>query len=124
MANNFNDSRIIEYERQLLGSYIFGAAIGEGVSESVFLTTGHRIIFPIIRELRAKGLSIDIMILVTELEKRGKLDAAGGIDYVANLTTAASSANAEFYENEVMTAYRRRTLLKCYYIGAGKPGKR
>ena len=97
MLNNppaFNGKQIMEYEHQLLGAYILGASIGDGISESVFLTTGHKTVFPIIRELKTSGLSLDIMILAAELQKRDKLDSVGGAAYVADLTTAASVATS------------------------------
>ena len=112
MENNlsFNNKRIIEYEKYLLGSYIQGAPIGDGVTESVFSTAVHKTIFSVVKELKAKSLGLNILILVSELEKRGKLEAAGGAAYIAELTSAASTVNTFFYEGEILTAYRGRSL--------------
>jgi len=115
MENNsiIYNQNTVEYERSLLGNYILGAPIGEGISAPVFMTTAHKIIFSIIRELKTNGLDLDIMILNAELEKKGKLDEVGGADYVAQLTSGAvSSANVTFYEEEVLTAHRKRYLWK------------
>jgi DNA-binding transcriptional ArsR family regulator len=98
MTSPFIDKQIVEYERCLLGSYIQGAPIGAGIAEAVFCTGAHKAAFAVIRELKAKGLDLDIMILVSELEKRGKLDEAGGA--------------AAFYEAEVLQACRWRAVWK------------
>lgn len=108
----FSDPRIAEYERQLLGAYIEGAPIGAGITENVFLSGAHRVVFPMIRELKTKGLDLDIAILVSELDKRGLLDTAGGPAHIASLTDGTSTVNAEFYESEVLTASRGRSIWK------------
>ena len=109
----YADNRIADYERCLLGAYIMGADIGEGITEAVFCMGSHRAAFVVIRELKAKGLSLDIMILVSELTKRGKLEEAGGAAYIAALTnTVPSTANAAFYEAEVLAAFQGRAAWK------------
>ncbi|MDR2742618.1 MAG: AAA family ATPase [Treponema sp.] len=109
----YADHRIVEYERYLLGSYILGASIGEGITENVFLSGAHRTVFPVIRELKTQGLDLDIMILVSELEKRGLLDTAGGAASIAELTNGVvSTVNTAFYENEVLTAFKGRAAWK------------
>jgi len=109
----FTDRTVIDYEKHLLGAYILGAPIGEKITENVFYTNGHRTIFPVIRELKENGLDLDILILVGELTKRNKIDAAGGASYVSDLTTAVySTANTSFYEDEVLKAHRGRSLYK------------
>jgi len=109
----FTDKTIIDYEKQLLGAYILGAPIGEKITENVFYTSGHRAIFPVIRELKKNGVDLDILILVRELTKRKQLDAAGGASYVADLTTSVfSTANTPIYEEEILKAHRGRTLYR------------
>ena len=115
MLNNnpFYDKNTVEYERSLLGNYILGASIGEGITSSVFMPTAHKTIFSIIRELKNNGLDLDIRILVAELEKKGKLDEAGGAAYIAQLTNDSfSAANITFYETEVLEANCKRSIWK------------
>jgi hypothetical protein len=101
------------YEKELLGSYLIGAKIGSGVTDSVFSTTANKTVFHAIKDLKARGVDVDIVILVKELKKHGELDAAGGAAYVADLTTGIiSDTNTNFYESEVIEAYRKRTLLR------------
>ena len=106
----FSNRTIIDYEKCLLGAYILGAPIAENITESVFCTSGHRAIFPVIRKLKENGLDLDVSILVNELEKKNKIDTAGGIDYVAGLTSGVNTANKTFYEAEVLEAHRGRTI--------------
>jgi len=106
-----DESRVSEYERSLLGQYLMGAPINDSINEQVFLTKGHKVIFPIIQELKTRGLDLNIMVLVTELEKRGKLEEAGGAACIAQITNSNSSiANVSYYEMEVLTAHRERCL--------------
>jgi replicative DNA helicase len=107
------DHRIAEYERCLLGAYIMGADIGARVNKDIFVSGAHKVIFQAVKDLKALGLEADLITLVSELEKRGQLDAAGGAAGVAALTnTVPSTANAAFYEAEVLTAYRGRDAWK------------
>ena len=107
------DSRIADYERCLLGAYIMGADIGEGIVETVFASGAHRAVFAVIRELKTKNLELDIVILISELTKRGLLDAAGGAATVAELTnTVPCTVNTPFYELEILAAFRGRAAWK------------
>ncbi|MDR0662956.1 MAG: AAA family ATPase [Spirochaetaceae bacterium] len=105
----YADHTTAEYERCLLGAYIMGADIGEQVKKDVFATGTHKVVFQVIKELKALGVEPDLITLVAELEKRKQLDAAGGYAGAAVLTNAIpSTANKSFYEAEVLTAYRGR----------------
>jgi hypothetical protein len=105
----FADHTVAEYERCLLGAYIMGADIGARVNKDVFYSGAHKAIFQAIEDLKAKGVEADLITLVSELEKRKQLEAAGGAATVAALTnTVPSTANMFFYEAEVLAAYRGR----------------
>jgi hypothetical protein len=109
----YADHRIAEYERCLLGAYIMGADIGERITKDVFVSGAHKLIFRTVKSLRERGLEPDLIILVSELERAGRLDESGGAAYIAELTNgAASIANLTFYENEVLTAWRGREALR------------
>jgi hypothetical protein len=107
----FADHTIAEYERCLLGAYIMGVDIGAGVTRDVFVSGAHKVIFQVIKDLKALGVEADLVTLLAELVKRKQLDAAGGPSNVAALTnTVPSTANMGFYETEVLTAYRGRAV--------------
>ena len=109
MNSNFN---VNQYEQHLLGCYILGAPINPAISAAAFQPEQHKIIFTAIRELRAKGIEVDLIILAGELSKQGKINIAGGYDKIAALTSGALSSNVAFYEAEVLREYRRRSALK------------
>jgi hypothetical protein len=108
----YTGSRVIEYERSLLGANLLGAPIGEGITEAVFLAAAHKIIFAAIRELKERGLAPDVQILAAALQGNGKLDEAGGAAYIAGLTSGACPVNAAFYEAEVLAAFQGRAVWK------------
>jgi hypothetical protein len=106
-----NDTR--EKEKALLGAYIMGAVIGEGITENVFMNNAHKTIFSVIREIKENNLDLDLLILVNELRKQNKLDTVGGAGYVATLTdTICSAANTSYYEGEVLREHKGRSLLR------------
>jgi replicative DNA helicase len=78
-----------------------------------FYSPRHRKIFEAIISLFNKGTRLDLLTLSGELEKSGKLDEAGGYDYIASLTHAVpSSANAEYYSRIVQECSLRRSLIR------------
>jgi hypothetical protein len=105
----FNNSTVCEYERALLGSYLMGADIGRGITPSVFYRGANGIVFQTIRGLRERGISPDILVVVSELQKNGRIDAAGGAACIAELTNCVPTpGNVSFYETQVLDAYRAR----------------
>jgi hypothetical protein len=109
----FADHRIDDYERCLLNAYIMGADIGARVNRDVFYSETHKVIFQVIKDLKALGMEANLFTLASELEKRKQLEAVGGAAEVAALTnTIPSTANTPFYEAEVLTAYRGRAAWK------------
>jgi DNA-binding transcriptional ArsR family regulator len=108
----FNTDSVLEYECCLLGSYIGGASIGDGISVNVFYDSRNREAFRAIAALLADGVKPDLVTVTAALRENGKLDAAGGAAYVSELTSAvATSGNKGFYEKQVLQAYRRREQL-------------
>jgi replicative DNA helicase len=107
-----NDALIADYERVLLGCYLSSAPINPAITSLMFQSEAHRIIFTVIRELRAQNIQPDMVILAGELTKQGKIEAAGGCDKIAALTTGAMPSNVAFYETEILREYRRRSAAK------------
>ena len=84
-----------------------------------FYSPRHRKIFEAILSLYNRGTRPDLLTLSDELERTGKLDEAGGNDYIASLTHAVpSSANAEYYAQIVQACSLRRGLIRI----SGKAG--
>ncbi|MDR1863900.1 MAG: replicative DNA helicase [Treponema sp.] len=77
-----------------------------------FYSPAHKRIYDAILDLVASGHKADLLTIKGELEKSGKLDEAGGIDYIASLThTVPSSANADYYAQIVRGCSLRRGLI-------------
>ena len=86
-----------------------------------FYAVFHKYIFEAIRSLDAAGHRADLLTIKGELDKTGKLDEAGGIDYIASLTNVVpSSANAGYYAQIVQNCSLRRGLIQA----AGYAGTR
>jgi len=78
-----------------------------------FYSPRHRKIYEAIVSLFNKGTRPDLLTLSSELEQTGKLDEAGGNDYIASLTHAVpSSANTEYYSRIVQNCSLRRSLIQ------------
>ena len=78
-----------------------------------FYSPRHRKIFQAVINLFNKGTRPDLLTLASELEQTGKLDEAGGNDYIASLTHAVpSSVNTEYYAQIVQNHSLRRSLIQ------------
>ena len=78
-----------------------------------FYSPRHRKIYEAILNLSGKGTRADLLTLNSELEQTGRLDEAGGNDYIASLTHAVpSSANTEYYAQMVQNCSLRRGLIR------------
>jgi replicative DNA helicase len=104
-------------ERAVIGAMLIDDnAIGivcQYLSPEDFYSSRNRKIFEAILALFGIGTRPDLLTLSGELEKNGKLDEAGGIDYIASLTHAVpSSANAEYYSRIVQNDSMRRALIR------------
>jgi replicative DNA helicase len=81
-----------------------------------FYTTAHKRIYEAILGLFNKGLKADIITVTGELRQTGKLDEAGGPDYVASMTSIVpTAANIEYYAQTVQDYSLRRALLRVSY---------
>ncbi len=77
--------------------------------EFYFSKPEHRHLYNAICALHDNGSGIDCLLLVSELEKRQRLAAAGGVDYIVQVAESTpTKANAVFYANKVLEKYRQR----------------
>lgn len=78
-----------------------------------FGTSAHREIFAALCAFEADGERWDSISLTTQLEKRGKLAACGGVGFIADLTTGIPRKMAvDFHVKQVREAALRRRLGK------------
>ena len=107
----------IEAEQATLGAILLdwdavGSVITHLRAES-FYSLQHQTIFKAILSLYNKGQWGDILTITEELRQTGKLDAAGGVAYVASLTEQVpTSSNIEYYAQLVKDDFNRRELIK------------
>jgi replicative DNA helicase len=78
-----------------------------------FYSQQNQVIFDSLMHLFSSGIKGDLLTLIDDLTKTGKLEAAGGIAYVSSLTDVVpTAANVEFYAKMVLDCSTRRSLIK------------
>ncbi len=112
----------IEAEQSLLGGILLDAEVLPTalavVSAEDFYRAAHRTIFSAIGELYDQAEPCDIVIITNHLRAQGKLEEAGGIDYLAGLVDCVPSAkNVGYYAQIVKEkAGRRKIIAEAYQI--------
>lgn len=95
-------------------------------SEDFYYDT-HRIVFESIAELFEEDKACDLVTLAEKLRQKGKLEAVGGMDYLAQLVNVVpTAANVEYYahiveEKSIVRALINlctRVIRECYEAGA------
>lgn len=109
MNKPFSDETVIDYEKNLLGCYLLGADIENGITKDVFSYLAHRTIFPVLREIKEQVKTTDYTILINKLKERNMLESAGGAAYVSALCDTAYISNVAFYKDEVLKAFKGRS---------------
>ncbi len=78
-----------------------------------FYKEAHRYIFEAIQSLFARSSPIDMLTVIEELKKQGKLELVGGAYYITYLTNrVVSSANIEYHARIVAQKYIQRRLIE------------
>jgi replicative DNA helicase len=92
-----------------------------------FYYDAHRIVFESIVELFEEDKACDLVTLAEKLRQKGKLEAVGGMDYLAQLVNVVpTAANVEYYariveEKSIVRALINlctRIIRECYEAGA------
>jgi replicative DNA helicase len=104
-------------ERAVIGAMLIDehavSLVQQFIRPEDFYSPRHRRIYEAVLSLFNRGARPDLLTLSEELERSGKLEESGGIDYVASLTHAVpSSANAEYYAQIVQNCSLRRLLIQ------------
>ncbi len=78
-----------------------------------FYSDAHKSIFAAMLKIFQKNTPIDFVTMTEELEREGKIDAVGGIDYINFLSNVVpSAANYKYYVEIVRSNSVRRMLIK------------
>lgn len=78
-----------------------------------FYTPAHKYVIEAIRDLFNAAKPIDLVTVVGQLENKGTLQLAGGVEYLSKLIAAVPSvANAEYYFDTVKKHTRLRAIIE------------
>ena len=78
-----------------------------------FYNSSNSLIFKIMLELFDENKTIDTISVISELEKKGKLETIGGAYYITGLSSEApTSENIEYYANLVQEKYILRKIIE------------
>lgn len=105
-----------EAEKAVLGSILLSPQTSEKAIEELtpadFFSLQNREVFAGIRHIWDRGGSIDIVTLMDALEKLGKLESSGGLEYINELSVFTPTAlNVEHYLSIVKEESTRRRLI-------------
>ncbi len=107
----------IEAEQSVLGSMIIDrgaiARAAEALSTEDFYRDSHKVIFSVIIEMSQKDIPVDMITLIEHLRVLAKLESAGGITYITEISTSVpSTANLKTYIDIVAEKSMLRKLIK------------
>ncbi len=107
----------VEAEQAVLGCMLLDPDIIPTVTELIkssdFYRDDHREICEAIIDITEKAGPVDIITVSEQLQARGSLDAVGGLDYLAAITSAVpTTANARHYAKIVEEKSLLRKLIK------------
>ncbi|MCL2324421.1 MAG: replicative DNA helicase [Actinomycetia bacterium] len=104
----------LDAERALLGSMLLSSEIQNEaltlLGSQDFFRTAHQVIFDAMTRLASRNENFDVLSLADQLTSMAKLEAVGGRDYLADLSTSVpTTAFWERYANIVLrlSTYRR-----------------
>lgn len=108
----FND----EAEKAVIGSILLSPKSAEAAIDRLmpddFFGLKNREIFGAIKALWDRGGSIDVVTVLAELERRGKTEASGGVEYITELSLGTPpSMNISHYAEIVEEESTRRKLI-------------
>ena len=101
-----------DLEQAVLGAIMLDKSAFDTVSEILhedcFYNGVHQIIFSAMKKLNSRGVPVDILTVVQELQRLGKVDQVGGPYYVTKLTNEVVSST------EATVVYQSRIVLQKY----------
>lgn len=113
----------VEMEKLVLGTMLIDSVGVEngtfiiGENENVFYKPEHVVLYACIFGMKKRGLPIDMISVIQELKRAGKLNAAGGDHYIIDLTMGvSSSAHIEYHLRIILEKYFARTMqVNCFH---------
>ena len=101
----------IEAEQAVLGGLLLDPSawdqVADVINEKDFYRPDHRLIFDAIGALAGAGKPCDAVTVAEQLERTGKLDAAGGLAYLSSLARdTPTAANVRAYADIVRERIR------------------
>ena len=92
----------VEAEQSVLGAMLISREAIEKACEILreddFYRQDDRIVFGAIKDLHERNEAVDLVTVIEELRKKGKLDAVGGSQTITNLSNAVpTAANVEYH---------------------------
>ena len=105
-----------ELEIQVLGAIMLDSMVFADIvlilKSEYFYKTAHRVIFSSMVNLNTRNEDLDALSVIEELKRMGKLDSAGGVEYILRITESiASSASAKRYARIIYEKYVLRELI-------------
>lgn len=106
----------VEAEQSVLGCILISGTVATELcgklQETDFYSPVHQTIFNAMKDLNLKNQPIDYVTLVSELERKQKLNEVGGINYITSLTNIVpTAANYEHYQQIVQEDSKLRKLI-------------
>ena len=106
----------LEAEQAVLGCILIndnaGSVILGSLKSPAFYSKAHKTIYETMLEIYQKNKPVDYVTVISELEKKEKLNEVGGIEYITALTNAVpTAANFEHYTNIVKNDFILRELI-------------
>lgn len=103
-------------EKAVLGSILINPEVLimiMGLLEPIdFYNIKHKVIYETMITLNRQDQVVDYLVIKNELEKQGKLDSIGGLDYLLEIDHfTPTSANAEYYAQIVLEKSQARKLI-------------
>ena len=107
----------LEMEQAVLGALLLEKdalnKIVDVVRPEMFYKEGHKLIYEAVNELFQNSEPIDLLTVKNHLSLKGKLEVAGGIFYLTELTSkVASAANIEYHARVIAQKFLMRELIK------------
>lgn len=107
-----------ELEEAVLGAVMleksaFDNLIDTNLKPECFYVEAHQIIFTAMQSMQQRGIPIDILTVVEELKRLGKLDEVGGPYYITKLTNAVvSTAHIDAHARIILQKFIQRELIR------------
>ena len=108
----------LDSERAVLAGMMLSsdaaAIAAETLTRDMFYNEQNGLMFGCLKHMHSKSIPIDAVLIKEQLEKHGRLEASGGMDFILELhnETHVSGHNTERYCEIVHDKYQRRRLLE------------